>query len=209
MNEIELDPKIVESVRVASKRLSEMKFSKQLEEISQRMVKFAQDITVQISPVMEQLNCTMQGIQNAIPNIRCIQETLSPEMIEFTKNITSLIQTLDFPAVQPKITREQLRDQLENMDAETFEKTCTKAEKAVKTSNLSQKKKKSVLNTLKSGCRDIVIGVIVEIIASALIAAVHPQQTSENVVKNYITNNYYPSIATESTNITNSKPTEN
>ena len=119
------------------------------------------------------------------------------------------MQTLDFPAVQPEITREQLKDRLENMDTETFEKTCTKAEKAVKTSNLSQKKKKSVLNTLKSGCRDIVIGVIIEIIASALIAAVHPQQTSENVVKNYITNNYYPSIATESTNITDSKPTEN
>lgn len=209
MNEIELDPKIVESVRVASKRLSEMRFSKQLEEASQRMAEYTQAVAVQIQPAVEQLNYTMQGIQNAIPNIRCIQETLSPEMIEFTKNITSLIQTLDFPVVQPEITREQLRDRLENMDAETFEKTCTKAEKAVKTSNLSQKKKKSVLNTLKSGCRDIVIGVIVEIIASALIAAVHPQQTSENVVKNYITNNYYPSIATESTNITNSKPTEN
>ena len=209
MYEIELDSEIVESVRTASKRLSEMRFSKQLEEASQRMAEYTQAVAVQIQPAVEQLNYTMQTIQDTIPNIRCIQETLSPEMIEFTKNITSLIQTLDFPAVQPKITREQLRDQLENMDAETFEKTCTKAEKAVKTSNLSQKKKKSVLNTLKSGCRDIVIGVIVEIIASALIAAVHPQQTSENVVKNYITNNYYPSIATESTNITNSKPTEN
>lgn len=163
----------------------------------------------QLQSLIDQATCTIQMIQDAIPNIRYIQENLSREMPEFSKSITSMMQTLDFPAVQPEITREQLKDRLENMDTETFEKTCTKAEKAVKTSNLSQKKKKSVLDTLKSGCRDIVIGVIVEIIASALIAAVHPQQTSENVVKNYITNNYYPSIATESTNITDSKPTEN
>lgn len=209
MYEIELDSEIVESVRTASKRLSEMRFSKQLEEASQRMAEYTQAVAVQIQPAVEQLNYTMQTIQDTIPNIRCFQEGFRLEMLEFAKNMTSMMQTLDFPVVQPEITREQLRDRLENMDAETFEKTCTKAEKAVKTSNLSQKKKKSVLNTLKSGCRDIVIGVIVEIIASALIAAVHPQQTSENVVKNYITNNYYPSIATESTNITNSKPTEN
>ena len=209
MYEIELDSEIVESVRTASKRLSEMRFSKQLEEASQRMAEYTQAVAVQIQPAVEQLNYTMQAIQDTIPNIRCFQEGFRLEMLEFAKNMTSMMQTLDFPVVQPEITREQLRDRLENMDAETFEKTCTKAEKAVKTSNLSQKKKKSVLNTLKSGCRDIVIGVIVEIIASALIAAVHPQQTSENVVKNYITNNYYPSIATESTNITDSKPTEN
>ena len=200
MYEIELDPEVVESVRM---------ISKQLEEMSQRMVKFAQDITVQISPVTEQLNYTMQAIQDTIPNIRCFQESFRLEMLEFAKNMTSLMQALDFPVIQPEITREQLRDRLENMDTETLEKTCTKAEKVVKASNLSQKKKKSVLNTLKSSCRDIVIGVIIEIIASAAIAIAHPQQTSENVVKNYIINNYYPPIATESTEIMDSRTTEN
>lgn len=200
MYEIELDPEVMESVRM---------ISKQLEEMSQRMVKFAQNITVQISPVMEQLNYTMQAIQDTIPNIRCFQESFRPEMLEFAKNMTSLMQTLDFPVVQPEITKEQLKNRLENMDTETFEKACTEAEKVVKTSNLSQKKKKPALNALKSSCRDIVIGVIIEIIASTLIAAVHPQQTSENVVRNYITNNYYPPIATESTKITDSRTTEN
>lgn len=216
MYEVRLDPEIMKSARMISEKMSEMKFSKQLEELSQKaeectraITEYIQATVPQLQSFMEQFDYTMQMIQDAIPNIRCIQENLSREMPEFSKSITSMMQTLDFPAVQPEITREQLKDRLENMDTETFEKTCTKAEKAVKTSNLSQKKKKSVLNTLKSGCRDIVIGVIVEIIASALIAAVHPQQTSENVVKNYITNNYYPSIATESTNITDSKPTEN
>lgn len=104
--EIELDPEVVESVRM---------ISKQLEEMSQRMVKFAQDITVQISPVMEQLNYTMQAIQDTIPNIRCFQESFRLEMLEFAKNMTSMMQTLDFPVVQPEITREQLRDRLENM----------------------------------------------------------------------------------------------
>lgn len=200
MYEIELDPEVMESVRM---------ISKQLEEMSQRMVKFAQNITVQISPVMEQLNYTMQAIQDTIPNIRCFQESFRPEMLEFAKNMTSLMQTLDFPVVQPEITKEQLKNRLENMDTETFEKACTEAEKVVKTSNLSQKKKKPALNALKSSCRDVVIGVIIEIIASTLIAAVHPQQTSENVVRNYITNNYYPPIATESTKITDSRTTEN
>lgn len=200
MYEIELDPEVMESVRM---------ISKQLEEMSQRMVKFAQDITVQISPVMEQLNYTMHAIQDTIPNIRCFQESFRLEMLEFAKNMTLLMQTLDFPVVQPEITREQLKDRLENMNAETFEKTCTEAENVVKTSNLSQKKKKSVLNTLKSSCKDIVIGVIIEIIASAAIAIAHPQQTSENVVKNYIINNYYPPIATESTEIMDSRTTEN
>lgn len=200
MYEIELDPEVMESVRMVSK---------QLEEMSQRMVKFAQDITVQISPVMEQLNYTMHAIQDTIPNIRCFQESFRLEMLEFAKNMTSLMQTLDFPVIQPEITREQLKDRLENMNAETFEKTCTEAENVVKTSNLSQKKKKSVLNTLKSSCKDIVIGVIIEIIASAAIAIAHPQQTSENVVKNYIINNYYPPIATESTEIMDSRTTEN
>lgn len=216
MYEVRLDPEIMKSARMISEKMSEMKFSKQLEELSQKaeectraITEYIQATVPQLQSFMEQFDYTMQMIQDAIPNIRCIQENLSREMPEFSKSITSMMQTLDFPAVQPEITREQLKDRLENMDTETFEKTCTKAEKAVKTSNLSQKKKKSVLDTLKSGCRDIVIGVIVEIIASALIAAVHPQQTSENVVKNYITNNYYPSIATESTNITDSKPTEN
>ncbi len=216
MYEVRLDPEIMKSARMISEKMSEMKFSKQLEELSQKaeectraITEYIQATVPQLQSFMEQFDHTMQMIQDAIPNIRCIQENLSREMPEFSKSITSMMQTLDFPAVQPEITREQLKDRLENMDTETFEKTCTKAEKAVKTSNLSQKKKKSVLNTLKSGCRDIVIGVIIEIIASALIAAVHPQQTSENVVKNYITNNYYPSIATESTNITDSKPTEN
>lgn len=209
MYEIELDSEIVESVRMASKRLSEMKFSKHLEEASQRMAEYTQAVAVQIQPAVEQLNYTMQTIQDTIPNIRCFQESFRLEMLEFAKNMTSMMQMLDFPVVQPEITREQLRDRLENMDTETFEKTCTKAETVVKTSNLSQKKKKSVLNTLKSSCRDIVIGVIIEIIASALIAAVHPQQASENVVRNYITNNYYPPIATESTAITDSRTTEN
>lgn len=76
MYEIELDPEVVESVRM---------ISKQLEEMSQRMVKFAQDITVQISPVMEQLNYTMQAIQDTIPNIRCFQESFRLEMLEFAK----------------------------------------------------------------------------------------------------------------------------
>lgn len=106
MYEIELDPEVMESVRM---------ISKQLEEMSQRMVKFAQDITVQISPVMEQLNYTMQAIQDTIPNIRCFQESFRLEMLEFAKNMTSLMQTLDFPVVQPEITREQLRDRFENM----------------------------------------------------------------------------------------------
>ena len=106
MYEIELDPEVVESVRM---------ISKQLEEMSQRMVKFAQDITVQISPVMEQLNYTMQAIQDTIPNIRCFQESFRLEMLEFAKNMTSMMQALDFPVVQPEITREQLRDRLENM----------------------------------------------------------------------------------------------
>ena len=106
MYEIELDPEVVESVRM---------ISKQLEEMSQRMVKFAQDITVQISPVMEQLNYTMQAIQDTIPNIRCFQESFRLEMLEFAKNMTSLMQTLDFPVIQPEITREQLKDRLENM----------------------------------------------------------------------------------------------
>ena len=209
MYEIELDPEIAESVCRISENLPEINFSKQLEEMALGVAECIQTTAPQLQSLIDQATCTIQMIQDAIPNIRCIQENLSREMPEFSKSITSMMQTLDFPAVQPEITREQLKDRLENMDTETFEKTCTKAEKAVKTLNLSQKKKKSVLNTLKSGCRDIVIGVIVEIIASALIAAVHPQQTSENVVKNYITNNYYPSIATESTNITDSKPTEN
>lgn len=209
MNEIELDPKIVESVRTASKRLSEMRFSKQLEEASQRMAEYTQAVAVQIQPAVEQLNYTMQTIQDTIPNIRCFQESFRLEMLEFAKNMTSLMQTLDFPVIQPEITREQLKDRLENMNAETFEKTCTEAENVVKTSNLSQKKKKSVLNTLKSSCKDIVIGVIIEIIASAAIAIAHPQQTSENVVKNYIINNYYPPIATESTEIMDSRTTEN
>lgn len=209
MYEIELDPEIAESVCRISENLPEINFSKQLEEMALGVAECIQTTAPQLQSLIDQATCTIQMIQDAIPNIRYIQENLSREMPEFSKSITSMMQTLDFPAVQPEITREQLKDRLENMDTETFEKTCTKAEKAVKTSNLSQKKKKSVLDTLKSGCRDIVIGVIVEIIASALIAAVHPQQTSENVVKNYITNNYYPSIATESTNITDSKPTEN
>lgn len=106
MYEIELDPEVVESARM---------ISKQLEEMSQRMVKFAQDITVQISPVMEQLNYTMQAIQDTIPNIRCFQESFRLEMLEFAKNMTSMMQALDFPVVQPEITREQLRDRLENM----------------------------------------------------------------------------------------------
>lgn len=209
MYEIELDSEIVESVRMASKRLSEMKFSKQLEEASQRMAEYTQAVAVQIQPAVEQLNYTMQTLQDTIPNIRCFQESFRLEMLEFAKNMASMMQMLDFPVVQPEITREQLRDRLENMDTETLEKTCTKAEKVVKTSNLSHKKKKSVLNTLKSSCKDIVIGVIIEIIASAAIAIAHPQQTSENVVRNYITNNYYPPIATESTAITDSRTTEN
>lgn len=209
MYEIELDSEIVESVRMASKRLSEMKFSKQLEEASQRMAEYTQAVAVQIQPAVEQLNYTMQTIQDTIPNIRCFQESFRLEMLEFAKNMTSMMQMLDFPVVQPEITREQLRDRLENMDTETLEKTCTKAEKVVKTSNLSHKKKKSVLNTLKSSCKDIVIGVIIEIIASSAIAIAHPQQTSENVVKNHIINNYYPPIATESTAITDSRTTEN
>ncbi|WP_294366725.1 hypothetical protein [uncultured Ruminococcus sp.] len=106
MYEIELDPEVVESVRM---------ISKQLEEMSQKMVKFAQDITVQISPVTEQLNYTMQAIQDTIPNIRCFQESFRLEMLEFAKNMTSMMQTLDFPVIQPEITREQLKDRLENM----------------------------------------------------------------------------------------------
>ncbi len=209
MYDIELNPEIMESVRMVSEKLSEMKISKQLKELSQKAAECTQTITAQLRPLMEQFDHTTQMVQDAIPNIRYIQENLNLEMPEFLKNITLMMQTLDFPVVQPEITKEQLKNRLENMDTETFEKACTEAEKVVKTSNLSQKKKKPALNALKSSCRDIVIGVIIEIIASTLIAAVHPQQTSENVVRNYITNNYYPPIATESTKVTDSRTTEN
>lgn len=108
MYEIELDPEIVESVRTASKRLSEMRFSKQLEEASQRMAEYTQAVAVQIQPAVEQLNYTMQTIQDTIPNIRCIQENSSFETPEFSEKFNSIMQTLDFPVVQPKITRKQL-----------------------------------------------------------------------------------------------------
>ena len=202
MYDIELNPEIMESVRMVSEKLSEMKISKQLKELSQKAAECTRTITAQLRPLMEQFDHTTQMVQDAIPNIRYIQENLNLEMPEFLKNITLMMQTLDFPVVQPEITKEQLKNRLENMDTETFEKACTEAEKVVKTSNLSQKKKKPALNALKSS-------LIIEIIASTLIAAVHPQQTSENVVRNYITNNYYPPIATESTKVTDSRTTEN
>lgn len=116
MYEIELDPEIVESVRMASKRLSEMKFSKQLEEASQRMAEYTQAVAVQIQPAVEQLNYTRQTIQDTIPNIRCIQENSSFETPEFSEKFNSIMQTLDFPVVQPKITRKQLEQQLKSMN---------------------------------------------------------------------------------------------
>lgn len=116
MYDIELNPEIMESVRMVSEKLSEMKISKQLKELSQRMEEYTQAVAVQIQPAMEQLNYTMQTIQDTIPNIRCIQENSSFETPEFSEKFNSIMQTLDFPVVQPKITRKQLEQQLKSMN---------------------------------------------------------------------------------------------
>lgn len=121
MYDIELNPEIMESVRMVSEKLSEMKISKQLKELSQKAAECTQTITAQLRPLMEQFDHTTQMVQDAIPNIRYIQENLNLETPEFLKNITLMMQTLDFPVVQPEITRGQLRDRLENMNRTELE----------------------------------------------------------------------------------------
>lgn len=116
MYDIELNPEIMESVRIVSEKLSEMKISKQLKELSQKAAECTQTITAQLRPLMEQFDHTTQMVQDAIPNIRYIQENLSLEMSEFSEKFNSIMQTLDFPVVQPKITRKQLEQQLKSMN---------------------------------------------------------------------------------------------
>lgn len=134
MYEVRLDPEIMKSARMISEKMSEMKFSKQLEELSQKaeectraITEYIQATVPQLQSFMEQFDHTIQMIQDAIPNIRYIQENLSREMPEFSKSITSMMQTLDFPAVQPEITREQLKDRLENMSHTELETVKTSA----------------------------------------------------------------------------------
>lgn len=127
MYEIELDPEIAESVCRISENLPEINFSKQLEEMALGVAECIQTTVPQLQSLTEQATCTMQMIQGAIPNIRCIQENLSREMSEFSKSITSMMQTLDFPAVQPEITRDQLKNRLENMSHTELETVKTSA----------------------------------------------------------------------------------
>ena len=55
-------------------------------------------------------------ILDSIPNLRGIQMDLSTEYMGFVMEFDSIMRTLNFPVVQPKITREQLENQLKSMD---------------------------------------------------------------------------------------------
>lgn len=55
--------------------------------------------------------------------------------------MTSLMQTLDFPVIQPEITREQLKDRLENMSHAELE---TVKASAIAAANSVPKKKFTV-----------------------------------------------------------------
>lgn len=148
MYEIELDPEIAESVCRISENLPEINFSKQLEEMALGVAECIQTTAPQLQSLIDQATCTIQMIQDAIPNIRCIQENLSREMPEFSKSITSLIQTLDFPAIQPEITREQLRDRLESMSEINLESAKASAVAAVNSVPKKEVRKPSVKKML-------------------------------------------------------------
>ena len=60
-------------------------------------------------------------ILDSIPNLRGIQMDLPTEYMDFVDKFNSIMQILDFPVVQPKITREQLKERIKNMSRSKLE----------------------------------------------------------------------------------------
>lgn len=145
-------------------------------------------------------------ILDSIPNLRGIQMDLPTEYMGFVMEFDSIMRTLNFPVIQLKITKTQLKERLENMSADEFKKICIASENMVRFFGSEFSKKKTILEELKNCCKEIIVNVIAGVISGVIILALSPEQSNENVTNNYYITNNFPSSA--KTEIISSKTAE-
>lgn len=136
------------------------------------MLEKAKKLKESIKPINMKINPSINDISTSIlesiPNLRAasmnIRENLSPFFIQ----VEQLMQTLDFPAVQPKITKWQLGKRLRQMDDEEIDVVKTAVSTMVKSAPIEPEKKSKILTCIKSTGKEVFTGVMIEIIVAII-----------------------------------------
>lgn len=92
-----------------------------LNELRAKLAPFSDSCKQMSENAAQALGAFSKSLQESIPNMRTFSEASSNLILPFCKAVEELMRTLDFPVIQPEITREQLADRLEQMDDKEFD----------------------------------------------------------------------------------------
>lgn len=176
------------------------------EKISENVKRFYSNITpnvlqtalnASLGQTMHQVSCS---VAKTIPNLRIVSSEYEQLPKVFCIAVEQLMRTLDFPVIQPEITRDQLEKRLEQMDDTKMLQATSSTIKAIRNAPITENKKKSLIKMVKSGILIIAVPYLINVASDLTSDAIknkvnqikNEQQIYQNTDKNtnIIINNY-------------------
>lgn len=109
-------------------------------------IKIFEDAITAAAPIAENLS---QMVSQVIPNLRDVTILSQQISVNLGKAIEQLMLTLNFPVIQPMITKEQLEDRLEQMDDHEMASFDKNVEEIIKESLINEKEKINLIEMLR------------------------------------------------------------
>lgn len=163
-----------------------------LSKINQYITSNSNPIPIEIAQSMPSLSDLANSTRSVLNLPHIAEQFRNPEFEEFCSSYERLMQSLDFPAVQPEITKDQLEKRLEQMDNNEILKTTSSTINAVSHAPISKNTKKKLIKLVKSGLLIVVIPYLInvasdltsDLIKNKMAQAKNEQQVSQDTHEN-------------------------